>query len=130
MSTRKEQLSDHTLKTATWKGVNDEFECPEGNWRHGQTERFNAKDNKMPRLWRGHYTVCVTRRESEWATEGRTGAGTRQLLTQGRILKRNQTYVEGKWAEELQDCIPLRGIKKSMLLILPECFPIVKLNRF
>lgn len=68
---------------------------------------------------RGYYTVCVTRRESEWVTEGRTRTGTRQLLTQGRILRRNQTSIEGKWAEELQDCIPLQGIKKSMLLILP-----------
>lgn len=123
MSTRKEQLSDHPLKTATWKGVNEESECP-GIQKHGQAERFNTKDNKMPRLWRGHRNErllhCgVTRRESEWVTEGRTRTGTRQLLTQGRILRRNQTSVEGKWAEELQDCIPLQGIKKSMLLILP-----------
>lgn len=51
MSIRKEQLSDHALKTATWKGVNDEFECPEGKQR--QTGRFNAKGNMLPRLWRG-----------------------------------------------------------------------------
>lgn len=53
MNTRKEQLSDHTLNTATWKGLSDESECPDRNQRCGQTGRFNAKENMMPKLERG-----------------------------------------------------------------------------
>lgn len=62
MSSRKEELSDHALKTATWKGGHDEFECSKGNWRQGQT-RFNAKEISCPDFrevtgLRGHHTVC------------------------------------------------------------------------
>lgn len=69
MSSRKEELSDHALKTATWKGGHDECECPKGNRTQGPTRRFNAKEISCPNFGevtglRGHHTVCDS--ESEW----------------------------------------------------------------
>lgn len=91
MSIRKEQLSDHTLKTATWKGANDESECPEGNGR--QTGRFHAKETMPPRLLRS----CGSKRSLSClddlerirvSDKGRIRVGMRQMLTQGGIFRR------------------------------------------
>ena len=58
MSIRKEQLSDHPLQAATWKGADDGSECPEGNGR--QTGRAHAKETVLPRLLRR----CGSKRSS------------------------------------------------------------------
>lgn len=66
--------------------------------------------------------MCVTRKEPEWVI-----GAERELvlgnLTPGRTLRRKETYIDSKWAEDPtternRNCIPLQSIKKSMLLIL------------